>query len=48
MNIRPSEFFSYVLGAWDTSVNKTKILTLRELAFSQREIVNNKHNRDLR
>ena len=33
VNIRPFEICSSVLGAWDISVNKAKILALVELIF---------------
>lgn len=47
MNMRPLDFCSCVLGAWNTSVNKAKILVLIELTFLQREVVNSKHNKEL-
>ena len=47
MNMRPLDFYSCVLGAWNTSVNKAKVLVLIELTFLQREVGNRKHNKEL-
>lgn len=47
VNMRPLDFCSCVLGAWNTSVNKAKILVLIEFTFLQREIVNSKNNKEL-